>query len=664
MSIVAMKKLRLIGVRSQQEEILRELMLLGCVQIDEPHELPEQFREKLSLSGSDTLVQNRQKQLKLQSTLDVLDEYAKARKGLLTPLPEVELDTLLDEGALPAVLEKADAIQALNARINDLTVEESRLTAAREALQPWQALDLPLEKTDTRTSTVNFGILAAAQDMAAARQAMYEQTEFAELIEVFADKSTRYCMVVVMKDSMDKALMGLRQQGWSNVNLNGYSGTAKENIAAIESRLAALDSERNAVIAELVSHGGERFELQLGLDTLSNLISTGEDAAKLLNTQSSFTFSGWVTKPDEQKLEALLSRFDCAWETADPLPEEYPQVPVKLKNNRFTAPFNMVTEMYSMPAYNGLDPNPWIAPFFALFFGIMYGDMAYGLILLVAGLLLTFKAKPKGGMKNMAGLLIIGGTSTAVIGFFTGGFFGDLIPQIGKWFGKSWIFPFHMGSITLGSVTIEFPFDLIVGNNPLFLLIFAICLGVIHLAVGVGLGMYLKIKDGQWADALLNDLSWWVMFVGIGLMVLGFGKAVLFIGIAMMVLGVFITNKGFKKVTGLFGAIYNGATGYLGDFLSYSRLMALMLAGAVIASVFNQLGSLGNANGMTLAGTILFIIVFFIGHALNFALNLIGCFVHTLRLQFLEFFGKWYRDGGKKFRPLSVKSKYVNVKED
>lgn len=154
------------------------------------------------------------------------------------------------------------------------------------------------------------------------------------------------------------------------------------------------------------------------------------------------------------------------------------------------------------------------------------------------------------------------------------------------------------------------------------------------------------------------------MFIGIGLMVLGFGKTVLFIGIAMMVIGVFVTNKGFKKVTGLFGAIYNGATGYLGDFLSYSRLMALMLAGAVIASVFNQLGSLGNSNGMTLAGTILFIIVFFIGHALNFALNLIGCFVHTLRLQFLEFFGKWYRDGGKKFNPLSVKSKYVNVKED
>ena len=663
MSIVAMKKLRLIGVRSQQEKILRELMLLGCVQINEPDELPENLKEKLRRSGVD-LNDSRQKQTKLQSALEVLNEYSKEKKGLLSPLPEVELNTLLDESALPADLEIADQILALKAKINGLDIEESRMLASREALLPWESLSLPLEKVNTRTCEVNFGIFPLAQNLDEARQEMYLAAAESELIEVFADKNTRYCLVVAMKDRMDKALQTLRMHGWSNVNLSGYNGTAKENISEIDSSLIALGEERKALAAEIVSWSDKRFDLQLGVDTLSNIISSEVDASKLLNTESTFTFSGWITKPNEKELEQVLRKYDCAWETADPLPEEYPKVPVKLKNNAFTSPFNMVTEMYSMPAYNGLDPNPWIAPFFALFFGIMYGDMAYGLILLIAGLLIKFKAKPKGGMKNMSGLLIIGGTSTAIIGFFTGGFFGDLIPQIGKWFGKSWVFPFHMGSVTLGGLTIEFPFDLIVGNNPLYLLVFAICLGVIHLAVGVGLGMYLKIKDGEWADALLNDLSWWVMFIGVGLMVLGFGKAVLFIGIAMMVIGVFVTNKGIKRITGLFGAIYNGATGYLGDFLSYSRLMALMLAGAVIASVFNQLGSLGNANGMTFVGTLLFIVVFIIGHALNFALNLIGCFVHTLRLQFLEFFGKWYRDGGKKFRPLAVQSKYVNVKEE
>ena len=183
-------------------------------------------------------------------------------------------------------------------------------------------------------------------------------------------------------------------------------------------------------------------------------------------------------------------------------------------------------------------------------------------------------------------------------------------------------------------------------------------------ALGTGIGIYLKLKDGEWADALLNDLCWWVMIAGILVMVTGGTKIVFFVGIGMLVLGQLITGKGFGKITGIFGAVYNGATGYLGDLLSYSRLMALMLAGSVIASVFNQLGSLGNANGMTVGGTILFVLVFCIGHALNFALNLIGCFVHTLRLQFLEFFGKWYRDGGKAFRPLKIQTKYVDIKEE
>ena len=131
-----------------------------------------------------------------------------------------------------------------------------------------------------------------------------------------------------------------------------------------------------------------------------------------------------------------------------------------------------------------------------------------------------------------------------------------------------------------------------------------------------------------------------------------------------MVLGSLITGKGFGKITGIVSALYNGATGYLGDFLSYSRLMALMLAGGVIASVFNQLGSLGNSNGVTVGGTILFIVVFLIGHVLNFLLNIIGCFVHTLRLQYLEFFGKWYRDGGKPFKPLTINTKYFDITKE
>ena len=178
---------------------------------------------------------------------------------------------------------------------------------------------------------------------------------------------------------------------------------------------------------------------------------------------------------------------------------------------------------------------------------------------------------------------------------------------------------------------------------------------MIHLAVGVGIGVYLKAKDKDWLG-IVADLSWWVIFAGIAVMILAKNNILLYVGIALMVISAFLQGKGLGRLTGIFGAVYNGLTGYLGDILSYSRLMALMLAGSVIASVFNQLGALG--------GIFLFIPVFLIGHALSIFLNIIGCFVHTMRLQFLEFFGKWYRDGGKPFKPLNYNTKYVDIKED
>jgi V/A-type H+-transporting ATPase subunit I len=226
---------------------------------------------------------------------------------------------------------------------------------------------------------------------------------------------------------------------------------------------------------------------------------------------------------------------------------------------------------------------------------------------------------------------------------------------VGGIFGKDWTLVPYLGTIHIGSVSIDLPLNLLEGNNPLYILILAMILGVIHLAVGVALGTYLNIRDGKWIDAAA-DVSWWIIFAGIAVMVLNGSMVLLIIGLAVMVIASFLQGKGFGRVTNIFGAVYNGVTGYLGDVLSYSRLMALMLAGSVIASVFNQLGALG--------GIILFIPVAIIGHLLNFGLNLIGCFVHTMRLQFLEFFGKWYRDGGRPFQPLNYNTKYVDIKEE
>ena len=446
----------------------------------------------------------------------------------------------------------------------------------------------------------------------------------------------------------------------------GVHGTPKEVVEKAEKNLKELADVKENEKKGLAALGSHRSDLELGIETLQTLISREEASQKLLNTKATFIFNAWVPEPDVEKLEKILAGYDCAWEITSVDDENPRDIPVKIKSNKFTTPANMLTEMYSLPQYNTLDPAPFVAPFFVIFFGIMFADMAYGIILFIAGLVILNVMKPAKatGMRYMGGLCIEGGITTFIFGLLTGGFFGDAPTQIAGWFGLDWSLVPTFATINIVGNEINLPLNLLEGNNPLFVLIGAIALGAVHLLIGVLIGCYLKIKDGQWFDAIFNDLCWWVMFAGIGVYVLNGSFIVLGIGIAMLVIGAVGTGKGIGRIIGIGSAVYNGATGYLGDLLSYSRLMALMLAGSVIASVFNQLGSLVNSNGPTVIGTILFIVVFLIGHVLNFALNLIGCFVHALRLQYLEFFGKWYRDGGKPFRPLGIKTKYFNVSKE
>ena len=237
------------------------------------------------------------------------------------------------------------------------------------------------------------------------------------------------------------------------------------------------------------------------------------------------------------------------------------------------------------------------------------------------------------------GLLVLCGISTFIMGALTGGFFGDFLTQVVK-------------LTTGGDFTLPALFTPL--DDTLMILIGAMALGMVQIITGMAISFVRKLKNGQVMDAVWEELTWWVVFAGIGLMAAGMTSVVLYVGLAMVVLGPVLTNKGFGKITGIFGSLYNHITGYFGDILSYSRLMALMLAGSVIAQVFNTLGAIpGNI--------IVFLIISLAGNALNFALNLLGCYVHDLRLQCLEYFGKFYEDGGKPFKPLMADTKYVDI---
>ena len=656
MAIVKMKRLRLLGMRSDRESLLRLLQKMGCVEVGEPAiDLADPEWAALAKPDGRGLAGAKEQNTLLNNALSILKERAPAKEGLFRKRPELTEKDFFDEGAYESALTTARAVMEGERELAALMAEQGKIQTQKGALAPWLPLDVPLDVASNENLSVIFGTIPAKADYTAMEAAVAQASEMSGLIYASADRDLHYFVLVCHASVEEACVEAMRPFGFSRASVRGWSGTAADNDRMLDNQLAAVARKIEDAKAHIASFGDRREAIRQGIDRSAQEIAREEVKGHLVDTDAAFFLEGWVPVPNEEELLRALEGYTCAWETEDPKKDEYDQVPIKLKNNKLTQPYSVITEMYSLPSYSGLDPNPFLMPFFALFFGIMFADMAYGILMAVVGLAALKLMNPKGTMRNMMGLLIQCGISTFIIGFFTGGFFGDAVTVVGGIFGQDWAIVPHLATINIAGVAIELPLNLLEGNNPLYVLILAMCLGAVHLLFGVIIGTYLNIRDGEYLTAI-GDLSWWVMFVGIGVMVLTGSPLVLYAGIAIMVIVTFLQGKGVGRVTGLFGAVYNGVTGYLGDILSYSRLMALMLAGSVISSVFNQLGALG--------GIILFIPVFLIGHVLNFALNLIGCFVHTMRLQFLEFFGKWYRDGGRPFRPLNYNTKFVDIKED
>ena len=649
MAIEKMKKLRLLAVRGQKEELLRDLLLLGCVEVSEPEdsELQPGIRSCLSRESSG-LLRYRTSHAKLTQAVELLQKYAPAKKSLLSPKPETDSEAILDDSTLPQTMELAEGIIGRDERIRRITAEESRMRGQIESLSPWLSLDYPLECAGTERCSVVLGGIPAAIDVGSAEAALNAAAEEAELVLVNSDKDQHYLVLICLKEELSAALDSLREFSFAAASLGGMNGTAKECTERMESELAGLAEEKLRLTGEICDQGVHREELELAADRLNAKIACAEAEDRMYGMESTVVLQGWALAKKVPELEDCLKKYDCAWELSDPEPDEYPDVPVKLTNNKITNGLNMVTNMYSLPAYDGVDPNPLMAPFFILFYGLMMADMGYGLLMIIAAVVAMKKIRPRAGTLSFCQLLLWAGISTFIMGALTGGFFGDALAQLGKILGKpeGWGELWYLFSPMTDSMTV---------------LIGAMVLGFIHLNTGMVISVVEKVKKGDAASAVWEEGSLWVIFIGAALMVFDIGSiggvpVVLVLGCVMLFYGGSRGAKGFGKIASVFGTLYNTVTGWFGDILSYSRLMALMLAGSVIATVFNTIGGIANSLW-------LFIPVFIIGHTLNFALNLLSCYVHDLRLQCLEYFGKFYKDGGKAFKPLAINTKYYDIAE-
>lgn len=645
MSIVKMKRLRLIALARDRDELLSSLLHAGCVEVSEP---PADLADPLLRRDKARVAEAKSELAELKQALSVLRRQAPQKEGLLTPRQVVRERDLLDHGAMAAALEKARTVNDHAKAAGQCSARETRLNAELQSLRPWEACDLPLNEAGTRCVAVLLGTVSSAVDFDAMAGAVSEAAEASQVTLLSADGQQQCLEVLVHRSQEGAALEALRSYGFSLPQFKDASGTARDNVRRLEEEMEAVRAQRQAELDAIRAMGPETGALKLCVDQVQQVLATEETKERILAGGSILCLDGWVDEPNVSKLEQALAAFDCAWELTDPAPEEYPKVPVKLQNGPLTRCMNMVTEMYALPVYGTVDPNPLMAPFFILFYGIMMADMGYGILMVLGAIFMIKKLRAKGGMRNFAELLFYCGISTFVLGAITGGFFGDFLTQL----------------VSIISPGTEFALPALFTpmNDTIAILGGALVLGFIQIITGQIVSFVEKTRKGHLMDAIWDEGTWWVLYLAVGLLALGVGNiagypVVLIIGIVMLAVGSTRNAKGFGKIGSFVGAVYNGVTGIFSDVMSYARLMALMLSGSIIASVFNTLG------GIT-GNVFFFLLISMLGNTLNFALNLLGCYVHDLRLQCLEFFGKFYQDGGKPFRPLAIHTKYVDIKEE
>ena len=634
-----MKHLRLLGMESEREALLKAMQDMECVEISSIDGSEEALKSGFAKPDDKALMSAQEASRAYRTALASLDRFAPEKKGMFRKRQGVSRAAFFSAESEENARTAAETINKDTRRLGEIESERTKNEALRATLAPWLTVDAPLGGADGALA-VFFGTAGLNVTDDALKALADSLDGLLTWQQASSDRSLRYLLVMCHGSVKERALSALRDLGFSTVSFRGMTGTAKENDKALAENLAALEKERQEIEQRIAGLGGKREALLEASDRAAIALRREEAKSRLVGTDKVFLLEGWLPADRCAALEKALEPFTCAIETREPTEGEYPQVPVQLKNNKLTRPLNMVTEMYSLPAYGTLDPNPLMAPFFILFYGIMMADMGYGLLMMIASVIISKKYRPKGTSGELFSLLGLCGISTFIMGALTGGFFGDFLTQLVAIVSPGTVFALPKLFDPLDDLTM--------------ILIGSMALGMVQIVTGMAISLIEKCKRKKFLDAFFEEITWWIVFIGIALLALGKGAAVLYVGCALVLLGPIVQGKGWGKLTGVFGSLYNHVTGYFGDILSYTRLMALMLAGSVIAQVFNMLAAMpGNV--------IAFIIISMLGNAMNFGLNLLGCYVHDLRLQCLEFFNKFYVDGGKPFRPMTLDTEYVDL---
>jgi V/A-type H+-transporting ATPase subunit I len=666
MAVLQMQRICICGLKKDRKKVLELLQRQSVIEIHEMMDEDNIFKK------SDVSVVKSLLEKNISSSteaLAILDRYSPHNKSMLAVLygrREVSTD---DYNAFSVkhdgIVHTVNRINALSKGIAEMNAEILKLEANIITLIPWAKLDISLNFNGTKHSKTFIGSLPNEWTLESLHERLADLTPLE--IEIISSSREQTCVFVLCsKNDGDKVYEELRAMGFSHPN----SITDKvplNQLNEIEEQMKQLKRDIVAAEDEIKSYATMRDDILFLSDYETMRLSKYDVLGQVVQSNKSFFLTGYIPKKDGNDLVNLLNnRFTISAELEDP--DEDEEVPVLLQNNGFASPLESTVEAYSPPTKGEMDPTMMMSLFYYVLFGIMLSDAGYGAIIAIACgvILLKFKNTLEPSLKKTLTMYFLCGISTVFWGIIFGSYFGDLLDvTTTKFFG---------GTITIRPLWF-FPVE-----QPMKMLTFSMALGVIHLLTGLGLKGYQSIKRKDYKSFIYDVVYWYVLLISCILVLLSTDMFLNIIGLTYKLpsmvgtiagilavlssVGIILTNgreskNPFKRfLKGLYA--FYGLSGYLSDVLSYSRLLALGLATGVICSVINKMAAMVPGG---VIGAILFTIIIVFGHTLNLAINALGAYVHTNRLQYVEFFGKFYEGGGRKFSPFSTNTKYYRIKE-
>lgn len=587
---------------------------------------------------------------KAAEALKIAARYKPKKKSLKRRRAALS-DYAMNKKETAAAVKKISEIINLEAKIVNNKRKLDNIREKRKELESYLSLDVPLSPKATELAETAVGEMRCKSLDEFAEELLNTQLRLYVSV-IKKTKQSVYVWCAYLKEDRENVDKFLKGYDFAPVQIRTDGALPIEENDRLIKREKELLKDNENLEKEILNVAKSRRIIEMYHDRLMLKREKYKAAAAAQNTAQTFVITGYVPEDETEQLFAAVEKRFCAAAVLEEATHDE-ILPTAFKNNAFVAPVEEITASYSMPGEYDIDPNPIMAVFYYWFFGMMFSDSGYGLLMMLVCGVLGFSNMLEKQKRRMLKMFFWCGVSTTLWGIAYGSFFGDLIATVSKTFGS--------GKTTFAPVLID-PV-----NQALELLIISVAFGMIHILTALFVKFHKLWRQGE-KQAAVFDVGLWVMvLVGLSIFAIGatLGNAIIKnAGIAASALGVIgIVLTGGRDKKSLIMRLLSGIlslydiTSFVGDILSYSRLMALGLATGVIASVVNVLGSLG---GNTPLGIIMFVLISIFGHSLNFAINMLGAYVHTNRLQYVEFYQKFYEGGGKRFRPLKMETKYFN----